>query len=53
MTNGDGRQKETPALKVFEGVVMAKNERKKNERSGEWRGKRGAGGREGGQLNHP
>lgn len=50
MTNGDGRQKETSELKVFGGVVMAKTERKKNEGSGEWRGKRGDGGRQGGRA---
>lgn len=44
MTNGDGKQKETLALKVFAGPVMARSERKKNEGSGEWRGNRGAGG---------
>lgn len=38
MTNGDGKQKETPALKVFGGAVMARTERKKDEGSGEWRG---------------
>lgn len=37
MTNGYGRQKETLALKVFGGAVMAGAERKKNEGSGEWR----------------
>lgn len=56
MTNGDGKQKETPALKVFGGAVMAGTERKKNEGAGEWRGKRGDGGRERGreegELNH-
>ena len=51
MTNGDGRQKETLALKVFGGAVMAGPERKKNERSG---GQRCGGERwrNGGELNH-
>lgn len=40
MTNGDGRQKETQTVKVFGGAVMARTERKKNEVSEEWGGKR-------------
>lgn len=47
MTNGDGRPKETPTVKLFGGAVMAGTERKKNEVSGEWgrkRGGRGEGG---------
>lgn len=44
MTNGDGRQKETSMAKVFGGAVMARTQRKKNEVSGEWGGKRVCGG---------
>lgn len=52
MTNGDGKQKEMRALKVFGGAVMAGTERKKKEGSGEWGGKKGDVGTERGELNH-